>query len=146
MANNEIIACHQPCKTTVLSHFDFLSNDLIKCTHCQFIWSSTFETKHDKTNTIACALSEDSDQPVHPPIRCALNGKLRTQSFFMRTAKNLIRLGGCPGWSESLLGARVILLVLSCCGYLKGIIVDCLRILCKWPKRFAKRDRSLVWL
>ena len=31
----------------------------------------------------------------------------------MRTAKTLIRLGGCPGWSESLLGAHAVLLVLS---------------------------------
>ena len=31
----------------------------------------------------------------------------------MRTAKTLIRLGGCTGWSESSLGAQVILLVLS---------------------------------
>ena len=34
------------------------------------------------------------------------NGQLRTQAFFMRTAKTLIRLGGCPGWSESSLGAQ----------------------------------------
>ena len=33
----------------------------------------------------------------------------------MRIAKTLIRLGGWPGWSESSLGAQVILLVLSCC-------------------------------
>ena len=32
-------------------------------------------------------------------------------SFFMRTAKSLIRLGGGPGWSESSLDAKVILLV-----------------------------------
>ena len=31
----------------------------------------------------------------------------------MWTAKTLVRLGGCPGWSESLLGAHAILLVLS---------------------------------
>ena len=31
----------------------------------------------------------------------------------MRTAKTLIRLGGCPGWSESSLGTHAILLVLS---------------------------------
>ena len=31
----------------------------------------------------------------------------------MRTAKTLIRLGGCPGWAESLLGAHAILLVLA---------------------------------
>ena len=31
----------------------------------------------------------------------------------MQTAKTLIRSGGCPGWSESSLGAHAILLVLS---------------------------------
>ena len=46
--------------------------------------------------------SVQSDQSL----RCALNGKLRTQSVFMRTAKTLIRLGWCPGWPESLLGAH----------------------------------------
>ena len=34
-----------------------------------------------------------------------------------RTAKPLIRLGGCPGWSESSLGAHVSLLVLSWGGW-----------------------------
>ena len=34
----------------------------------------------------------------------------------MRTAKSLIKLGGCPGCSETSLGAQVIVLVLSCCG------------------------------
>ena len=68
-----------------------------------------YEPRHDKTNE-TCAPSEDSHQPGHPPslisLRCVLNGLLRTQSFFMRTAKTLIRLGGCPGWSESSLGAH----------------------------------------
>ena len=47
---------------------------------------------------------------------CALTGQLRTQAFFMRTTKTLIRLGKCPGWSESSLGAQATLLVLSCGG------------------------------
>ena len=34
----------------------------------------------------------------------------------MRTAKTLIRLGGCQGCSESSLGAHTIVLVLSCTG------------------------------
>ena len=34
------------------------------------------------------------------------SAQLRTQAFFMRTAKTLIRLGECPGWSESSLGAH----------------------------------------
>ena len=38
---------------------------------------------------------------------------LCAQAFFMGTAKCLIRLGGCQGWSESSVGARAILLVLS---------------------------------
>ena len=32
----------------------------------------------------------------------------------MQTAKTLIRLWGCPGWSDSSLGAHAILYVLSC--------------------------------
>ena len=46
--------------------------------------------------------STESDQSL----RCALNGFLRTQDFFMRSAKTLIRLSGCPDWSESSLGAQ----------------------------------------
>ena len=33
----------------------------------------------------------------------------RAKASFMRTAKTLSRLGGCPGWSESSMGAQVIL-------------------------------------
>ena len=57
----------------------------------------------------AAAWQNQSDQSLH----WALNRQLRTQYFFMRTAKTLIRLGGCAGWSESLLGAHVIVLDLS---------------------------------
>ena len=64
------------------------------------------------------APSEDSDQPEHPPslirsIRCPHD--LRTLATHC-TAKTLIRLGGCPGWSESSRIAQMILLVLSCGG------------------------------
>ena len=53
--------------------------------------------------------SAQSDQSLHS----ALNGWLRTQCFFMRTATTLIRLGGYPDWLESSLGAQISLLVLS---------------------------------
>ena len=46
--------------------------------------------------------SAQSDQSL----RCVLSGYLRTQAFYMQTAKTLIRLGGCPGWSESSLGSQ----------------------------------------
>ena len=48
------------------------------------------EPSHDKTNVMISAPSKDSDQPGH---------------------LTLIRLGRCSGWSESSLGAQVILLV-----------------------------------
>ena len=35
-----------------------------------------------------------------------LNRYVRAQCVFMRTAKTLIRLGRCPGLSESMLGAQ----------------------------------------
>ena len=46
--------------------------------------------------------SAQSDQSLC----CTFNGQLRTQGFFRQTAKTLIRQGGCPGWSESSLGAH----------------------------------------
>ena len=55
-----------------------------------------------------CATSEDWDQPGRP-----LKGYLRTQGFFMRTAKT-DQSGQI--WDLSLLGAQVLLLVLPCCG------------------------------
>ena len=54
---------------------------------------------------------------------CAQWVAIRTQAFSMLTAKTLIRLGGCPGWSESSVGAQAILLVLLCCGsYVKWTV------------------------
>ena len=48
----------------------------------------------------ACA-SAQSEQSL----RCPLIEQLRSQGFFIRTAKTLIRMGGCPAWFESSLGA-----------------------------------------
>ena len=46
-------------------------------------------------------------------LRCPHEETFGPQLPIERTAKTLIRLGGCPGWSESSLGAKTILLVLS---------------------------------
>ena len=64
---------------------------------------SYFEPHRDKTNKMACAPSEDSDQPGHLP------SLIRVFAVCMKTAwvlgyplstqRRLIRLGGCPGWS-----------------------------------------------
>ena len=76
-----------------------------------------YEPPHDKTNKMTFALSEDSDQPGHPPSLISLRSlheeTLGHQLPTEHTAKTLIRLRGCPGWSESLLGAQIILSVLS---------------------------------
>ena len=72
------------------------------------IWAMLWQT-----NKMICLPSDDSDPPRLFSLPSALNGKLRTKCFFMRTAKTLIRLGRYPGWSESLLNAKFILLVLS---------------------------------
>ena len=85
------------------------------------------EPSHDKTNKMACAPSQDSDQPGHPPslIRvftvrsmCSLGPKITVRSMGSWGPKISscgqrrlwsdwgIRLGGCPGWSESSLDAQ----------------------------------------
>ena len=80
-----------------------------------FLWlfwrrSLTIESPHDKTNKMACAPSEDSDQPGHPPslirVFAVHNKKDWVLRYPLSAQWRLIRLGGCPGWSESLLGAK----------------------------------------
>ena len=46
-------------------------------------------------------------------LRCPHEERLGPSLPIERIANTLIRLGGCPGWSESSLGAHAILLVLS---------------------------------
>ena len=82
-------------RTNILTYVDEhteMNHDMSKPT--KWLWPQ-------RSLRSACA-SAQSDQSL----RSALNGYLRTQGFFMRTAKTLIRLGGCPGWSESSLGAE----------------------------------------
>ena len=79
------------------------------------IYCVAFEHPHDKT---ACAPSEDSDQPGHQPSLIRIFAVRMKKAWVLSypnelTAKTLIRLGGCPGWSESSLGAHFSLLVLS---------------------------------
>ena len=75
------------------------------------------EPPHDKTNKMACAPSDNSDHPGHPP---SLIWVFAVHSMGSKEPKlpswgqrRLIRLGGCPGWSESSLGAHAILWGLS---------------------------------
>ena len=74
-----------------------------------------YELAYYKTNKMTCAVSEDTDQPGHPP------GLVRVFPVHMKKPWVLsfplsaqIRLHIHAGWTESSLGKHVILLVLSC--------------------------------
>ena len=53
--------------------------------------------RYDQTNKMTSAPSEDSDQPGQPPSLIPHEETLGPQLPIVRTAKTLIRLGGCPG-------------------------------------------------
>ena len=81
-------------------------------------FSSIIEPPHDKANKMVCAPNKDSDQPGHPPslirvFTVHMKKPWVYLSYPLSAWRTLIRLGRCPGWSESLLGAQVTLLVLS---------------------------------
>ena len=79
--------------------------------------ATVFEPPHDKTTRMACAPSEDSDQPGHPSslirVFAVRMKKAWVLSYPLSAQRRLVRLGRCPGWSESSLGAHAILSVLS---------------------------------
>ena len=115
------------------------------------IWAATWQNQQNE-----CAPSEDSDQPGHPPSLIKVfavrsMGNLRAQIFFMRTAKSLIRLGGCPGWSESSLGAHSLCWFCHVAAHISQItsnekdfaIKHWLNIITKATK---KGQRSLTWV
>ena len=70
-----------------------------------FLWWN--EPARDKTNKIPVC-------PVRSVFAVRMGETLGPWPPVEHTAKTLIRLGACPGWFESLLGAQIILLVLSC--------------------------------
>ena len=97
------------CLPICLHLFDTLL--YVKTTLLQFFgqlqkWATSWQNQQNdmcaQQRLRSAWASAQSDQSLP----CALSGELRTQGFFMWTAKTLIRLGGCPGWSESLLGAQ----------------------------------------
>ena len=69
------------------------------------IWATAWQNQQKDLCTQQRLRSAWTSAQSDHSLCCALNGWLRTQGFFKRTAKTLIRLGTCQGWSESLLGA-----------------------------------------
>ena len=66
-------------------------------------WAATWQNQQSDCAPSEAWVSAQSDESL----RCALNGQLRTQAFFMWTAKT-DQTGGCQNWAESLLGAHSI--------------------------------------
>ena len=97
---------HEICSTGIIGHFPNKPNFYYQRV-------SIIEPPHDKTNKIVCAPSDDSDQPGHPHSLIRVFAVRMKKAWDLeRRAKTLIRLGGCPGLSESSLGAQIILFVL----------------------------------
>ena len=75
-------------------------------------WAASWQNQK-----VACAPSEDSDQPGLLPslirVFAVRMKKAWFLSYSLSAQRRLISLGGCPGWSESSLGAHATLLVLS---------------------------------
>ena len=93
-----------------LCDFETVQNFMLECEQYEEIrpYLLQNEPPHDKTNKMACEPSEDSDQPEHPP------SLIRFFAVRMKKAWVLSYVwGGCPGWSESSLGAHAVLLVSS---------------------------------
>ena len=81
---------------------------------CNTNMTPIHEPPHDKTNEMACVPSTDSDLPGHPPSPIRVFAvRMMTHCYPLSAQRRLIRLGGCPGWSESSLGAHAISSVLS---------------------------------
>ena len=99
--------CNQWNTSFLLIRYNGFENAYFWCyysskTYIHAIWICFFFSINCKGRLRSAWASAQSDQSLF----CALNGKLRAQCFFRRTAKTLIRLGGCAGWSESSLGAQ----------------------------------------
>ena len=69
------------------------------------IWATTWQNQQSD-----CGPSEDSDQPGHAPslirVFAVRMKKAWVLGYPLSAQQRLIRLGGCPSWSESSLGAK----------------------------------------
>ena len=73
---------------------------------CCLHWAATWQNQQNgmcaQRRLGSAWASAQSDQSL----RCPYDETLDRQLPIERTAKTLVRQGGCPGWSESLLGAH----------------------------------------
>ena len=94
-----------------------------------------FEPEHNKTNKMTCVTSKDSESSLYAQwvakdprlLHAETKGSDQTERRLWsdRVDAQAIRVGGCPSWSESWLGAQAILLVLSCCSSTDSLLATC---------------------
>ena len=98
-------------KQHLLINMDMLRMDPLMC-QCMINQTNHLCAQRRLSSAWKFAQSDQS-------LRCPHEGSLGP-IYPLSAKRRLIRLGGCPGWSKSLLGATVILLVLSCGGSYDG--------------------------
>ena len=116
-----------PYQTVMIDSYNCLKSSLYRAMKTEFKTSQE-RFYHDNYNwtaiwqnqqNVLCA-QRNSDQPGHPPslirVVAVCMKKPWALNYPSYPMSALQRLGRSPGWSESLLGAQVILLVLSCAG------------------------------
>ena len=101
--NDRIKFCKQ-CNKMINSETYLLNRNLFVNVLC-IKWAASWQNQQSDY-----APSEDSDQPGHPPslirVFAVRMKKAWVLSYQLSAQRRLIRLGGCPGWSESSLGAH----------------------------------------
>ena len=97
------------------------SQDTWRCS--EFVKRRVCKDKRESCKTVVKIFDPDHDKTseiTHPPSLIRVFAVRLKKVWVLSSPKSaqrrLIRLGGCPGWSESSLGAYVILLVLSYSG------------------------------
>ena len=81
---------------------------LAPCVQWSFKWATTWQNQQNE-----CAPSEDLDQPGQIRVFAVRSMDSYGPKVSSCGQRRLIRLGGCPGSSESSLGEKLILFVLS---------------------------------
>ena len=112
-----MMGTHWPVSLT-FAH-DYFQHRILFETECV-----QYELPNDKTNKMTCAPSEDTDQPGHPlsliSLRCPHKEALGPHLLIMCTGTTLIRLGGCPGWSDP---PRLIWVFVGHTGHFVGFVM-----------------------
>ena len=125
-------ACASTPSLSTVSSFGTLASlrvarkDWSDCPDAQADQTSLYEPQPKSTKS--CAPRENSDQPGPKVSSCR--------------QRRLIRLGGCPGWFESSLGAQVILLVFSWRGSYIHVSEPFVLLQLNWLLHVSQREKQ----